>query len=121
ARRRRYAARCRIEQGQDHAAAVEVMARSGVALAFASEEPRVEGRGLVEIRDLERDAKELRRVQGGGLGSVGDRTGPVRWVCWRRAAVERGPAGAHVCAGPTGWRWRSQASTTWRTCCRFRR
>jgi hypothetical protein len=55
-----------IEDGEDDAAAIEVMTRAGMALAFGGEELRVERCGLIEVRHFDGDTEQL-----GGIGSHG--------------------------------------------------
>ena len=90
-----------IEHGEDHAAAIEVVTRAGMALALGAEQLGVERGGLVEVRHLDGDAEHL-----GDIGLFF----PFCVRLFDLGSTELGhrarPAGAHVFVRLTGSRLR---------------
>src|SRR5262249_20715986 len=110
----------RIEHREDHAAAIEVMASARVTFTLLAEQLGVEPRGLLDVRDFQGDAKDLRNFGAAACG--GHRAFPFGsgWVL-RSRSVDFGPEEVQVFFGSTGSRLLSQVPTTWRRRSRFSR
>src|SRR6266849_743098 len=101
------------------------MPRARVPLALGAEEFGVERCPLIDVRDLNGDAEDLRRVR---LLSGSHRCVPFKWAFallppLRVASecVDFGPEETHCCAGVGGLRWSSQPPTTRNKRSRLRR